>query len=740
MRITVDSIVSEKSYGIIFAGTIADQTDLRHGRKLRVRADLDRLLGIPAAGDTWEIDGEIRQTSYGPQIAARAGRRIVSSGHLIKQFLANHVPGVGSERAHRLWEAFGENLAEILSTYDMLDDIAKAMSLDKPVLGQRLAVLAASAWQNAKGEAALVTWLDQQGVRDLKVVRRLQRILGSVAVETLAANPYIMVPLLSWKQMDDLGCRLLREDGRDPALDLRRQVGAADEAVKQILRRGDTAIVADDFAFELAKLLGISPNGPSAANAVGIAIANGAVVRAGQILRAPGAAGLEDDLAVRLKALAARPLEPRLRMLTPSRWSELLADITGPHKALESEQHAAAVGVMSHPLACLVGGGGTGKTYTCKVICDLWTHLGGDVLLCALAGKAALRLSRSTGRLAKTLARTLAELSERDAIETALSDPDTSEGEAKKLRAKLEGLSRITDITLVVIDEASMVDLPTIASIARRLRPESRLLLAGDEAQLPPIGFGLVFHKLVKDPAITLHLTHVHRHADETGIPAAAAAVRSGSSPKFSTFAGPAPGVSFVDADRSQIASALDAAIARLGEPRDVLVVAATISGTAGVENINERFHKRHVENGYDELKGFFGRRFSEDEPVIFGRNDYRAGLFNGMLGRITAIDRNERTATVVFDGDAVSKTLGEEHLVDLDLAYAVTCHKCQGSSAKRVVVPIHASRVLDRSWLYTAVTRAEQQVVLVGDRDVFTKAVATLPAAEVRKTGLSWS
>jgi exodeoxyribonuclease V alpha subunit len=168
-------------------------------------------------------------------------------------------------------------------------------------------------------------------------------------------------------------------------------------------------------------------------------------------------------------------------------------------------------------------------------------------------------------------------------------------------------------------------------------------------------------------------------------------------------------------------------------------VVAATISGTVGVESINERFHKRHVANGYDELKGFLGRRFSEDEPVIFGRNDYRAGLFNGMLGRITAIDRSERTATVIFDGDAEPKMLGEEHLVDLDLAYAVTCHKCQGSSAKRVVVPIHASRVLDRSWLYTAITRAEQQVVLVGDRDVFTKAVATLPAAEVRKTGLSW-
>jgi exodeoxyribonuclease V alpha subunit len=168
-------------------------------------------------------------------------------------------------------------------------------------------------------------------------------------------------------------------------------------------------------------------------------------------------------------------------------------------------------------------------------------------------------------------------------------------------------------------------------------------------------------------------------------------------------------------------------------------VVTATIAGAAGVESVNERFHRRFVASGEGELKGFFGRRFSVGEPVIFGRNDYRAGLFNGLMGRVTAVDLAERTVAVLFDGDAEPKTLGDEHLVDLDLAYAVTCHKCQGSSAKRVVVPIYPSRVVDRSWLYTAVTRAELQVVLVGDRNIFAAAVAKPPAAELRTTGLLW-
>jgi exodeoxyribonuclease V alpha subunit len=132
MRITVDSIVSERPYGIIFAGTIAEEGGRRHGQRLRVRAELQHLLGIPAAGDTWEIDGELLQTSYGPQVAARSGRRILSSGHLIKQFLAGHVPGVGAERARRLWDEFGENLSEVLSNDDMLDEISATMSPGRP--------------------------------------------------------------------------------------------------------------------------------------------------------------------------------------------------------------------------------------------------------------------------------------------------------------------------------------------------------------------------------------------------------------------------------------------------------------------------------------------------------------------------------------------------------------------------------------------------------------------------------
>jgi exodeoxyribonuclease V alpha subunit len=731
MRIVVDSIVSERSFGIIFAGT-ADAD----GTKLRVRADLGRLLGVPAVGDVWQIDGDVRQTAYGPQIEVRGGHRLLSSGHLVRQFLAAHVPGIGPERAERLWLAFGENLPEILSTDDLVDDIALIIAPDKPILGQRLAVAVTAAWQAASNEAALVGWLDRHGVRDIGVARRINKVFGAAAMEAVAANPYVLVPLLPWRKVDDLGRRLLTGDGRSPQTDRRRLVGAADEAVKRMLHRGDTAASRAVFGRELDAVLG---EGADIDRAMAAANVNGAVMVVGDLFRAPGAAALEDELVQRLRKLSSGGLGASATALSASGWSELLADAAPAGTALSADQSAAVAGVLGRPMSCLVGGAGTGKTFTCRMICDLWVRRCGDLLLCALAGKAALRLSRSTGRLARTLARTLAELKEREDIEEALADPDTTEEEARKARIKLEGLARMTDRTLVVIDEASMVDLPTVAALVRRLHPGSRLLMVGDPAQLAPIGWGLVFHELAKDPAVTLHLKQIHRQAAVTGIPVAAEAVRHGQVPDFSSFAGKSTGISFVDAGADELAQALDGVVVGLGGPADVLIVTATIGGAAGVDAVNERFHRRHVASGREEFRGAFGRRFAVGEPVIFGRNDYRAGLFNGLLGRVTGFDLENNAVEVLFDGDTEPKSIGGDHLPDLDLAYAVTCHKAQGSSARRVVVPVYASKLCDRSWIYTAITRAEDQVVLVGDRAVFGTSVAKPPAADQRKVGFRW-
>ncbi|WP_431201364.1 AAA family ATPase [Bradyrhizobium betae] len=190
---------------------------------------------------------------------------------------------------------------------------------------------------------------------------------------------------------------------------------------------------------------------------------------------------------------------------------------------------------MSRPLACLVGGAGTGKTFTCKLICGPVDPLRWRRAPCAPSParrrcgcpvRPAVWRKPCPGHWRSSPSATTSK--------PFSSTKNASEDEKQKAKLKLDGLSRITDSTLVVVDEASMVDLPTFDKLAKRLRPGSRLLLVGDEAQLPPIGFGLVFHKLVGDPSITSRLTQVHRQAAATGIPAAASAIRTGGLPDFS--------------------------------------------------------------------------------------------------------------------------------------------------------------------------------------------------------------
>ena len=154
-----------------------------------------------------------------------------------------------------------------------------------------------------------------------------------------------------------------------------------------------------------------------------------------------------------------------------------------------------------------------------------------------------------------------------------------------------------------------------------------------------------------------------------------------------------------------------------------MLVVSPTKKGPGGVDALNARLHERLRPSGAPahDIKGFNAQYYTIGDPVMWLRNDYSRGLFNGQIGQVQSIPDSpgERWLEVLFDGESSPRTLQLEDLMDLTLAHAITCHKLQGSQAARVVVPIYESRVLDPSWVYTAITRAERQVILVGDLTV---------------------
>ena len=391
--------------------------------------------------------------------------------------------------------------------------------------------------------------------------------------------------------------------------------------------------------------------------------------------------------------------------------------------------------VLSCPLACLQGGAGVGKTHAVRAVCNVWEANGGTVLLTAIAGKAALRLSRATGRLARTLARTFGDLDRREAVEWDGDSQGVLFGDT------VDKLAEITPNTLVVVDEAGMVDLGTMHGLLRRMPEGARLLMVGDERQLPPVGFGLIFHKLVRDEAITARLSHVHRQAQESDIPLVAADLRQRSVPVLAAFHGRRDGVSHVEAaTRDQVAAATVEVALELGvlDGADVLIVTPTNRGSCGTAVLNRRLHDLHRErDGRVELRSSVGERFSVGDPVLFRRNDYSRNLFNGSWGRVVGVDVSARTMTCSFDDE--EHELGAEDLLDVSLGYVMTCHRAQGSQARRVVVALPPSRLLDPSWVYTAVTRAERQVVVVGAKETLREALSAPWADESRQVGFNW-
>lgn len=738
--IVIDRILSRKPFGVIFAGRVTEggPTGLK---RLVVLAKREVLFGSPAVGESWRVEGSLRHGPNGPQIDATQATRVLPSGILIRDYIAREISGIGADRADRLWKAYGLDLPEVLLAGD-IPAIADVMAPERPILGPRLAASLVRAWREADAETRLVAWAQKRGVDDARLVRRIAKIFGRDAIDHLERNPWRLVPFLPWKKVDGLGLRVAREDGiAEPEDDLNRLIGAVDAAVKDLIETGATAITDRDLRARVAGKLNVPRGHRRLDAAMSAGVRNRAII-SGQdgIWRAPGCAMMEDAILTHLRRmLVGTPVHHRDG--PPVDLETALIRYERSIGPLHPEQRAAVLKVLRNPFSCLQGGAGVGKTHTTKAICAVWESVGGKVLLAALAGKAALRLSKSTGRLARTLFRTIAELDERATVLERRSSPEMDPGEYAALDSRLACLPEVTPKTLVLIDEASMVDVPSLHALLRRMPNGARLLMVGDDRQLPPVSFGLTFHQVVSDPGITTRLTVVHRQAGETGIPRFSAALRNRTMPALPCYTGtPQDGVFLLAASSAEeIANGVVKVVGEL-TPDEVMVLAPTNEGPAGVRSLNKRLHDLHLRaNGGSEVLNPLGEFFSVGEPIVHRRNDYRRGLFNGSLGIVKSIDLSTNSLTAIFDGDEGEHLFDGTETIDLSLAYALTCHRAQGSQAKRIVVALSPSRLLDPSWLYTAVTRAENQVVIVGGVDTIADALKIPWAAERRQVGLRW-
>jgi exodeoxyribonuclease V alpha subunit len=391
--------------------------------------------------------------------------------------------------------------------------------------------------------------------------------------------------------------------------------------------------------------------------------------------------------------------------------------------SLEDKQRDAVRLALSRKVAVLTGGPGCGKSFTVRSIVKLAVAKGAKVVLAAPTGRAAKRLTELTGHEARTVHRLL---------------------ELKPGGDAAYDRDRPLDADLVVVDEASMLDLLLANKLVKAVAPGAHLLLVGDVDQLPSVGAGEVLRDVLsaESPIPNVRLTHIFRQAQQSGVVTNAHRINNGDYPVVQGM----PDFFLFPVEEAEEAAALVVDVVANRIPRkfglkprtDVQVLAPMHRGPAGAGGLNALLQEALTPSKQDlPERRFGGRVFRVGDKVTQMRNNYDKNVFNGTLGIVTAIDVVEQKLTVRTDEDEdVDYEFGE--LDELTHAYAMTIHRSQGSEYPCVVIPITTSAwmMLQRNLLYTAVTRAKKLVVLVGSRKAIGQAVRTVGAGR-RHTAL---
>ncbi|MBA4784380.1 MAG: AAA family ATPase [Rhizobiales bacterium] len=610
-------------------------------------------------------------------------------GRHIVEFLASRPEfvGLGKATAQRLWERFGPDLYAILGDGDV-DRLSE-------MLDRNQASIVIEAWRNQQALTDCVVFFDEHGI-ELTVSRRAVDFWGDEAVLKMQDNPYRLLTVCPWPQVDRVAAAL-GVSGDDP----RRLVAAVESVLYDRLDRKHTWCGGSVLVALVAKRLRVSEKDSS--RAVELAVADGAAIPIDGGFQPAGAAYMERFIEARIDAHVRRTAEQDL-FLDNIRSEDVASFLAkfDPSKSLTHEQCDAVGMAMQNAFSLLIGGAGVGKTTALRAINAGARHFGMKVYQLAIAGRAAGRVAEATGQPAQTV--------------------------ASWLKGVADGRIELGRHTLVVVDEASMLDLPTLYRILFHLPEDARCLLVGDTAQLPPIGFGLTLHRLVLEDRIPkTELTRMLRASENSGIPQVSLAIRQGRAPRIPSYDVERVGCSFADTSEGRIVEAIEDILHDL-RSEEVQVVAAVYSGVAGIDSINAYFHDLRKRAGFSAMHGF-----AEGDPCIWTVNDYDRHLWNGSMGVVHGFNDN----AVVAEFEGTRHSIGAGEIQKLSLAYCISVHKAQGSQFRNVVLPVLPTANMDRAMIYTAVTRAIDRIILVGSEAGFGRGIRPDPRSLNREVCL---
>ena len=664
--------------------------------KARGHRDLVTTVGHAAmisAGEWVTASGEwTNDRTHGQEFRARFLKTSApSSIEGIEKYLGSGmIRGIGPVYAKRMVKLFGKDVFDII-------EASPERLREVDGIGPMRAAKIISAWADQKVIREIMVFLHAHGVGTARAVR-IFKTYGTDAVQVMSENPYRLardIRGIGFRTADVIAEKL----GIEKTAMIRVRAGIS-YALTEAMGDGHCGLPTGELVTLAEKLLEV----PQAliGTAIDLELAEGTVT----------ADSVGETPCVFLSGLyhAEKGIADRLRQLLSGRvpWTEIDAGKALPWiegrtgLTLAASQVEAIRLALRSKVLVITGGPGVGKTTIVNSILRILSAKGTKLLLCAPTGRAAKRMTEATGMEAKTIHRLLE------------FDPKTfgfKRGEEFPL-----------ECDLLVIDEASMVDVSLMQSLLRAVPDRAALLIVGDIDQLPSVGPGQVLADIIGSGAVaTVRLTEVFRQAAQSRIITSAHQINQGRMPDLAKPDGETDFYFVPAADPEQAVSRIvelvQSRIPRrfgLNPIRDIQVLCPMNRGGVGARSLNIELQAALNPSGETKVERF-GWTFAPGDKVMQVENDYDKEVYNGDIGYVEGVDVDEGELTASFDGRTVAYGFGE--LDTLVPAYAATIHKSQGSEYPAVVIPILTQHyaMLQRNLLYTGVTRGKQLVVLVG-------------------------
>ncbi len=634
---------------------------------------------------------------------------------IVKYLASGLIKGVGEVTANNIYNAFGNDTFGVIERNPMLLSNVKGISKKK-------AMDIANAVSELKVMQEQIMFLQSYGIT-VNLALKIYNIYKTETKSLVLANPYRLID-----DVDGVGFvtadKIAQSMGVEPLSEFRVRAALVYELKEAAEKQGNTYLVFDDLLKICGELLGedLSLHGKLVEDSVAKMVLEPVV----KLFETDGQRCISLVKYYKLeKAVASRLItlnhDARRIMMDAD---SLIAQFEQIHNiTFHASQLGAVKSALINGVTVITGGPGTGKTTIIRCIAEILTSHGLRLEFCAPTGRAAKRLSQSTGSDAKTIHRLLG-----------------FEAHGDKMQFKYNrGNTLPCDV--VIVDELSMVDVSVMYSLLSALENGTRLILVGDKDQLPSVGAGNVLADIIRSGVIEIrYLTHIYRQSEDSLIVTNAHLINKGKMPEINNKSRDFFVMSYNDFQQVSD-TVVELVTTRLpkftGLPSsDIQVLGALKSGVAGVENLNVRLQNALNPRQYGKTEINVGKsvlregdrvmqtvnnyelpfvRFGEDGTLFDGQ-----GVFNGDIGFVRRIDRANGIMEVQFDDNRLA-TYSEQELSDLQLAYAITIHKSQGSEFDVVVVPLVSGppTIINKNLLYTAITRARRAVVLVGSRKI---------------------